>query len=112
MKLTDMPPGTLVPNSQRNRDAETDLATMIVKAFLRGEPLSREQQKIIARLFDGSLKRRRGRPKNKRLQNVETALTRRSDDYGLFKWISELAERAEILGYDGTPPGGAEARNC
>jgi len=98
MKLTDMPRDSwfqiLGAIERGDRPRDDDLA----KAFLRGEPLSLEQQRILARLFDGSLKRGRGRPKSKRLQNVETALKRRYDDYGLFKYISELADKLRARG--------------
>ena len=98
MKLTDMPRDSwfriLGAIERGDRPGDNDLA----KAFLRGEPLSLEQQRILARLFDGSLKRGRGRPKNKRLQTVETAEERRYDDYGLYKWINELADELRAKG--------------
>ena len=98
MKLTDMPRDSwfqiLGAIERGDRPRDDDLA----KAFLRGEPLSLEQQRILARLFDGSLKRGRGRPKNKRAKTVETGLERRLDDYGLFRWISELADESRAKG--------------
>lgn len=77
-----------IERGERPRDHD------LCRAFTRGEPLSLEQQRVIAKLFDGSLKKGKGRPKCKEIQKIKTRLRRTMNDYCLFFWVNELAEEA------------------
>ena len=71
----------------------------IYSAFMRGEVLTRQQQLSIAKLFAASPLRKRGRPKNKKIDRLLTKQRQEMNDYCFYLWVTEEASQLQKKGF-------------
>lgn len=66
---------------------------LIVAALERGEPLSPQQQRVLAKLFDGSVKRVRRGPRKKYGSLFDAWVARTAKDYDTWRDVMDLMDK-------------------